>query len=89
MNSSGENIYGFSDSFSMNSSLLLLAPKLASSLGTVAVLLLASAIHFYLNRYSKLSLPVARNAKDGGDLSDSLEEAKRMVSLPMLARTCA
>jgi len=73
----------------MNSSLLLLAPKLASSLGTVALLLLASATHFYLSRQRKLSLPVARNAKDGSDLTDSLEEAKRMVRLPVLAHTCA
>ena len=84
MNSSGDNKYGFWDSLSMSSSLLLLTPKFASSLGAVALLLLASVSHWYLNRPGKLSLPVARNVKDGGDMTDSLQEAKRMVSLPML-----
>jgi hypothetical protein len=75
MNLSGETLYGFSDSFSANSRLPLLTPKFASSLGTVVLLLLASATHWYLNRPCKLRLPVARNAKRDGDLTHSLEEA--------------
>ena len=80
MNSSDETQYVVSDSFGLNSSLLFFTPKFASSFGTVALLLLASATHWYLNRPQKLSLPVARSAKDGEDLTDSLDEAKRMVS---------
>lgn len=80
MNSSEQALRGFSDIFIVNSGLLFLTVKFASSLGTVALLLLASVAHWYLNRPRKLSLPVARSAKDGNDLTDSLEEAKRMVS---------
>jgi len=88
MNSSGEALYGFSESFNVESSFLLLTPKFTSPLGTVALVLLAAATRWYLNRPRKLSLPVARNAKDGGDLADTLEEAKRMVSLSTLACSC-
>lgn len=80
MNSSEQALHGFSDIFIVNSGLPFLTVKFASSLGTVALLLLASVAHWYLNRSRKLSLPVARGAKDGNDLTDSLEEAKRMVS---------
>jgi len=80
MNSSEQALHGFSDIFIENSSLPFLTVKFASSLGTVALLLLASAAHWYLNRPRKLSLPVARSAEDDNDLTDSLEEAKRMVS---------
>lgn len=85
MNSSSEALYGFSESFSVDSSFLLLTPEFASPLGTVALVLLTAATRWYLNRPRKLSLPVARNAKDGGDLADALEEVKRMVSLSTLA----
>jgi hypothetical protein len=87
MNSPNETLHGFGESFSIESSLLLLTPRFVSSLGTVALLLLASVTHWYLNRPRKLSLPVVRNPKDGGNWTDSLEEAKRMVSLSMLARS--
>jgi hypothetical protein len=80
MNSSEQALHSFSDISIVNSSLLFLAVKFASSLGTVALLLLASAAHWYLNRPRKLSLPIARSVKDSNDLTNSLEEAKRMVS---------
>jgi hypothetical protein len=87
MNSSGEALYGFSDSFSVNSNLPLTA-KFASSFAAVALVFLASVTHWYLNRPRKLSLPVVRKAKDGGDWTDLLEEAKRMVSLSMIVCSC-
>jgi hypothetical protein len=80
MNVSQEDPYSSSEILIVNFSSLFLSPKLISSLGAIVLLLAISAIQWYLRGPKKLSLPIARKAKGGSDMTDALEEAKRMVS---------